>query len=251
VLQLGQLLAQAPRFEGVLLLVGVNDLTAWLGQPDAGGTQAAHEVATAGPERLARAFDVVPRALASGPFWRRTALFDLVRSTRSRTLGQPEAQDAAGSVYVTWRAHRGSARRWRTELPDSGAAQANFRANLEAIEGLCARHGVGLVLITQPALWCADLAPELEARLWMGGVGDFQRSSGCEYYTSGALAQGLALYNQELSAFGHERGLPVLDLAAALASDPRYFYDDVHFNEEGARAVADFLAPRLADLYPR
>jgi lysophospholipase L1-like esterase len=237
-LQLAHLLYQEPRFERVVLLTGVNDLCAWLGAGAAPG----------GAEDLERAFDVVPRALARGPWWRRTALFGLLDGLQERWAAPPRAQDEAARAYASWRGHRRGAARWLEELPDPSAALAGFRADLAAIAASCAAREVELVLVTQPALWRSDLAAELEALLWLGGVGDFQRTAGCDYYTAGALAQGLALFNAELASSGRALGVPVLDLAAFLDGDPRCFYDDVHFNEEGARRVAAFLAEGLAAL---
>jgi hypothetical protein len=160
----------------------------------------------------------------------------------------PLAQDPAGAVYTTWRAHRSGARRWIEELPDPTAALAAFRGELADLLASCARHGTALALVTQPALWRAGLAPELEARLWMGGVGDYQDGPGCDYYSAAALARGLELFNTALRAFAAEHDLALLDLAGALGGDPECFYDDVQFNEEGARRVAAGLTEDLAAL---
>src|SRR6185503_12392000 len=148
-------------------------------------------------------------------------------------------------VYATWRAHRRDAGRWLAELPDPAPALAEFRAVLLELLASATRHGAGLVLVTQPALWSTALDPELEGRLWLGGVGDFQHRAGCAYYTTAALARGLELFNAALVDFAREHELPLLDLARELAGDPRCFYDDVHFSEEGARRVARFLAQGL------
>jgi lysophospholipase L1-like esterase len=240
-LQARHLLAQEPRFERVLVLTGVNDLCAWL---------AADEERAPSAE-LGRAFDVVPRELADGSWWRRTALFELGRGLRARWHVAPLTQDPSGTIYATWREHRRRAHGWLDELPDPGAALAGFRAALRDLAASCARHGAELVLVTQPALWASGLAPEAEACLWMGGVGDYQASAGCDYYTSAALQRGLARFNAELEAFAREERVALLDLARALAGDARSFYDDVHFNEEGARRVASFLADGLAGLESR
>lgn len=239
-LQLRHLLAQEPRFQRVLLLAGVNDLCAWLA---AGGRAAAR------PAELSRAFDVLPRDPAPG--WKPMAVWELLRALRTRLEAAPLGQDRAGAVYGTWRAHRQGARRWLEELPDAAPALAEFRAALLELFASANRHGTGLVLVTQPALWSAELAPELEALLWLGGVGDFQRRPGCDYYTTAALARGLALFNAELENFARELGLPLLDLARELAGDPRCFYDDVHFSEVGARRAATFLAQGLGALEAR
>ncbi|MSR63277.1 MAG: hypothetical protein EXS08_12615 [Planctomycetes bacterium] len=236
-LQLERLLAQEPRFDCVLLLTGVNDLCAWL----ATGVPAA-------PAELARAFEVVPRARIEGPWWKRSACVSLLRGFLAAHDAHGLAQDPQGAIYATWRAHRRAAARIREELPDPGAALAVFHGALDKLALSATQHGTRLVLVTQPALWKADLAPELAELLWMGGAGDYQRQAGAEYYSPAVLAQGLACFNAELEAVARAHGLALLDLARALDGDPACFYDDVHFNEEGARRVATFLAEGLSAL---
>jgi lysophospholipase L1-like esterase len=237
-LQLRFLLGQFPRFDTVLLLTGVNDLSTWLAEPGRRSTPPGEP----SPAELARAFDVLPLARTPGPPYRRTALWRVLESAHEGWSAK-RVQDEAGLVYEEWRAERRSAARWLEELPEASGALADFGAHLAAIDELCRAAAVRLVLVTQPALWRAGLAPELEAWLWLGKGGD-------GYYTAAALARGLALYNEALRACARERSLPLLDLAAALDGDERCFYDDVHFNEEGARAVAAFLSRELAALGP-
>jgi hypothetical protein len=55
-------------------------------------------------------------------------------------------------------------------------------------------------------------------------------------------------FNAETLAICADRGLSCFDLAAVLPSDTTIFYDDVHFNEQGARAVAAALTPLLAEV---
>src|SRR6185503_15551235 len=128
--QLRHLLAQEPRFERVLLSTGVNDLCAWL----AAGTSA-----TAPAEDLARAFEVVPRTFAGGPWWRRSAVFELLRRADERRSMALLAQDPRGSVYTTWRAHRAGAHDWVDELPDPAPALARFRSELMDLLASCER----------------------------------------------------------------------------------------------------------------
>ena len=94
-------------------------------------------------------------------------------------------------------------------------------------------------------MWRADLPPELRDLLWMGGIGHYQDSPGLEYYSVEALAEGLAAYNDSLLGICERQGVQCIDLAARLPKDTTVFFDDVHFNESGARQVAAILARDL------
>jgi len=89
------------------------------------------------------------------------------------------------------------------------------------------------------------MSPEHEALLWSGGVGDYQETPSAPYYTSRALAEGMERYNATLRGTCAELGVDCLDLAALLPRDTSVFYDDVHFNEAGARLVAEHVAAAL------
>jgi len=189
--------------------------------------------------------------VSSGEAWyRRTATWRLASRWKDRLLGSERVQDVAGDVYRGWRAHRAAASALRSELPDLAGALDEQRRNLGTIADLCAEHESRFVLVTHPAVWAPDLPEETRALLWMGGVGDFQNERGCPYYTIEALAAGLEAYNEAMRAFAVERDLEHVDLAAALASDPALFYDDVHLNEEGARRAAGVLAEFLGERPP-
>jgi lysophospholipase L1-like esterase len=94
------------------------------------------------------------------------------------------------------------------------------------------------------------LPPELEALLWLGGIGDFQKETGKPYYSAAALEQGMTAYNDTLLRVCRARQVECLDLAAKLEKDASVFFDDVHFNENGARRVAAELSRYLLERNP-
>src|SRR5262249_13765721 len=136
------------------------------------------------------------------------------------------------------------------QLPDLSSALSEFTRNLARCADACARHGVRLVLVDQASLWRADLPDELRKLLWMGGVGEYQTHPGSEYYSFAALARRMQAYNRAMREFANVRQLEFLDLDGALPKDTRAFYDDVHLNEAGALAAAEFIAPRLLERPP-
>ena len=62
------------------------------------------------------------------------------------------------------------------------------------------------------------------------------------------------MYNDVTRAVAAELGVPLVDLAHKLPKSSRYFYDTIHFTNEGASLVAEVLAgelcPYLAAAFP-
>jgi lysophospholipase L1-like esterase len=234
-----KLLAQYPRIDAVLVLAGVNDLSQRLALDRAYAPPPPDKV-------LDEAFEQKPLRFMDGPFYKRTALWQGLKKIDRRLRTEGTAQDATGRVYVTWRRHRQDAKAVREELPDLGPALAEYEDNLRAIAETAARHEARVVFLTQPALWREDLPEDLQRLLWMGGVGQFQKEAGHEYYSAGALASAMAAYNRTLLEVCREiPGALCVDLAASLPRDTAAFYDDVHFNEAGSRRVARVVADHL------
>jgi hypothetical protein len=117
-----------------------------------------------------------------------------------------------------------------------------YRENLTEIVDVAQRHGVRLVFVTQPTIWRSNLPEGMRALLWLGGEGRFQVKSDRTYYTVEVLADVVEQYNGVLRELSEERGVECVDLAAEFPKDTTVFYDDCHFNENGARVVAKVLA---------
>ncbi|MGH9840741.1 MAG: SGNH/GDSL hydrolase family protein, partial [Blastocatellia bacterium] len=84
----------------------------------------------------------------------------------------------------------------------------------------------------------------------LGGIGDFQKERGKPYYSAAALEKGMNAYNDVMLQVCRERSVECLDLAPMLEKDTTAFYDDVHFNESGARKVAEAVSRYLLDRNP-
>lgn len=232
VLQLTHLLPQHPGIQAVVLLAGVNDVQQRLGS----GVLSRGPF---GPGDYAKAFMRFPDAFAArddAPLHERTRLYRLFAGhepppTPMRAL----VQDAEGMFYVGLREQRRRAA-LETELPDLTEALAQYRRDLDAMADVALQRSVRLVLMTQPVLWRADLPADLDALLWFGWSTVQNR-----YYAAPALAEAMDRYNRVLLHVCYERGLECIDLASMLPKDTSVFYDDCHFNESGARKVAEVV----------
>ena len=90
-------------------------------------------------------------------------------------------------------------------------------------------------------MYRTDLTPEQQALLWLGGVGEFQLTPGHPYYTVRAMAEGMRRYNDAMLQLCKAENVECIDLTG-MDKSTATFYDDVHFNEAGARAVARIVA---------
>jgi lysophospholipase L1-like esterase len=242
-----RLLELSPAIDTVLVLSGANDLLQRL-QLDRGYRPQGPADPDARRRLLDRAFAVWPGFTADDPFWKRSEIWRRARLVKNRYLDAAPAgliQDRTGSIYAQWRANRRAASGFRTVLPDLSPAIDDYVSNLRGIIDQAKARQVRVILMTQPAVWRAGLPPEEEALLWMGGTGAYQETAGREYYSPEALAEGLRGFNQAMLGTCAATQVECIDLEPRLAKDRRVFYDDMHFTEAGARAVADTIAEYL------
>ncbi|MFO0966412.1 MAG: SGNH/GDSL hydrolase family protein [Gemmataceae bacterium] len=153
-------------------------------------------------------------------------------------LGNGAFQDA----HADWTRQKRKERAAATitdDLPDLAPFVAEYRRQIQQLIELSRSRGKRLVLLTQPTLYAEPMPPELDA-LTLGG-----RLKDGRFLSNRGRCQAMALYNEALRAEAAAHGVLCVDLARLLPASTDMFYDDCHFNEGGARAVADQLAARL------
>lgn len=250
VLQTKYLLDDLPKMDMAVLLVGINDLVAALGQPETYKPASINLSPIDNEEAVRRAFWVVPSDVesawkAKAPFYARLQLYNLVKQLKGNAGKSTFAQDDSGKIVGIWRGYRQKAGHILENLPDLSGPLSVYRQNLLTIADLAAQKSVKLVFLTQPTLWKKDATAEEKALFWMGGVGQFQREPGHDYYSPGALADAMARFNQTLLDVCKERSLDCIDLAEMVPRDTSIFYDDCHFGTRGADLIANRIAEHL------
>ncbi len=244
ILQIEKLLNQHPEINHVVMLIGVNDLLMRLRQ-DKEFRLLKHEEPKYHQKLVNRAFALHPRTDLSFPWYKRNEIWKLARKTKEwfrYTFKDAEIQDAAGDVYIKWRMHRKNASEILEALPDMSSALEEYEHNIHKIIDIAQKYQTSITLMTQPSMWRPELEDSLLNLLWLGGIGNYQNESGKKYYSVNALANAMDAYNQTLLKTCDERNIPCLDLAHLVHKDTRSFFDDVHFNEQGAINVANNLA---------
>jgi len=111
-----------------------------------------------------------------------------------------------------------------------------YHQRIAQIVNECDQAGIQPILVTQPSLFGSykDSATNLEmADKWVR-----KNNENC-------LLNGkkLELYNDVLRSYSHR--LTVVDLAREMPKNSRYYYDFIHFTNEGARVVSEILFAHL------
>lgn len=245
ILHMKCLLQQYPNINAIIVLAGINDLSLRLAEdifydPLFIKNPGCEEKLSVG------AFSVLPVGCNfSLPYVKRSALWHLARKCKYRLFAPGQIQDIEGRYMIKWREHRKNAIAIRNVLPDITSALEEYSRNIETIIDIAESRSVRLIFMTQPVMWERDLPEKLKRLLWFGGIGTFRRGSEREYYSVEALDAGIRMYNDTLLKTCRLRQIECIDLSSILPKDTTVFYDDCHFNENGADAVAEIIARYL------
>jgi lysophospholipase L1-like esterase len=223
----------------IIVQAGINDLWRFLA-----GESLRIDYARFAPEQ-ARAAESTQLPLPRRPLWTRSRVIqlyhDLLRIRAHQDKTDPVSIEGdAGEEYGLRRERRAKAE-ITEELPALDRGRRRFAMNIEAIAMAAKERGLEVLFTTQPVLWAKGLEPDIAERAWFGWLDDKR------YLSLEALRQGMDAYNATLRDTCAKIGVPCVDLSA-LHGDPDYFYDDCHFTEAGAEAVAERVAPGLIRL---
>ena len=128
-----------------------------------------------------------------------------------------------------------------------------YKERVEAIVRTSREHGIEPVLMTQPALYGGAIDPLTLVNLDAIVISDERRIKAGK--VRGALAwRILELYNDAVRDVGRTENVLVIDTAAQLPKSSQFFYDFIHFTNDGAsevaRIVAQDLCPFLGERFP-
>ena len=108
-----------------------------------------------------------------------------------------------------------------------------YESNIEEIIRISRNKDVKLLLLTHPSLWKKNMSSIENKNLWM--TVDLRGNS----YSTKVMAYLMGIYNQKLLEIcSRSQDVYCLDLASRVPRNMDHFYDDVHFNEGGAKKVA-------------
>jgi hypothetical protein len=120
------------------------------------------------------------------------------------------------------------------------AVDPDYADYLGRISALCHAQNLPCIFVTQPTAYSPKATPEMRATFWM--TPPFKSFT----LPLDEMTRIVGLYNRYLIDFAHRHNDPVCDLASELAPTFDNFYDDEHYDTNGARHVANDLLPCVA-----
>jgi len=178
------------------------------------------------------------------PFVKKLELYQLVRKVvkgnELKNLNQ--VQDEEGLSYVKWRRNRKNAIKLLDTVPSLENELLEYRKHIHTIIELCIERNIEPLFLLQPTMYSDSISSELKNLLWLGGLGDFQGDDECDYYSVRVLNILMKKYNDIVRTVCQENNVQCIDLTKHLPSNTNVFYDDCHFNENGAEMVAEIVA---------
>jgi hypothetical protein len=133
-------------------------------------------------------------------------------------------------------------------VPDMTTAVSEYRNRVLTLTRRCRELGMRCLFLTQPSMWRSDLTPAEESLFWLGYAGPWAKVRG--YVRPGDLARTMDTYNVTLLDVCRQTGAECYDLAPKIPKNTTAFYDEMHFNEAGARLVAQTLKEYLLSKPP-
>jgi lysophospholipase L1-like esterase len=225
----------------LIFLIGVNDLQAtWSFQ----GAATQDPLQLDGEEFLRRAgIDGVKRF----PLYKKLRLYKLARSAKAQAFEVAQHEDTRGPSWYDQRRMQRAAGP-QLPAPDLRIGLREYATRIQEIAQECKLRGLRCLFLTQPSMWRENLTPAEQKLLWFGWVGPLHTPKG--FVSIREAAAGMDAFNGVVKETCAQWSLECLDLAALVPKDTSAFFDDVHFNDSGARIVAQALVHYLLSTAP-
>lgn len=152
-----------------------------------------------------------------------------IRRASTAEPGKRTVEEFDGSFYSK---QNDSLTRPQRAFPREIRVSPDYVTAAQQLVAACGKLKLRCIFLTQPTAYDPGIEPALKRRLWMTPPGVNFTLSLAE------MAQFAQAYNKSLLQTVSSQGGEACDIAPALAPTTRYFYDDCHYNENGARAMA-------------
>jgi len=112
-----------------------------------------------------------------------------------------------------------------------------YRNRLEKLALTCINNGITAVFITQPTL--VGIGSDPITGIDLETIEINKNMNGKTYWET------LELYNDVMREISNNKNLLLIDLARELPKNSKYYYDGIHFTNEGSKMVGKIVAKKL------
>lgn len=142
-------------------------------------------------------------------------------------------QDSVGNTIAESRLDRKKSNSIINATPDLGIVLEDYERNINRLIEISRASSASVLFATQPYLWKENMSEEEDSSLWMPT--DFNGN----FYTTEVMINSMKEFNFRLAEVcAKNKEILCLDLEKNIPKSLDYFYDDMHFNEKGAKLVA-------------
>lgn len=113
-----------------------------------------------------------------------------------------------------------------------------YENNLRVIAGICRSLDIDLIFVTQASTWNSKIDDNAQKWHWMNFILN-------KRYPQEVMDSKLEEFNDVMKMVANSEDVAVFDLAANIPKSLEYFYDDCHFNNNGAKYFADSLCSTI------
>lgn len=114
-----------------------------------------------------------------------------------------------------------------------------YRRRLEALIDFCKKNNIKPILMTQPLVYGDQVDPTTGVNLGKFKVGE---------QNSLQIWLVLEMYNDITRVLARKERIPLVDLAQKMPKDTLYYYDYMHYTDQGAAKVASIVSEELASV---
>ena len=231
-IQLTEINKYAPKFDMIVVLLGLNDFLFDL--------HIHHSLETAEGWWRKQAF--MSDINDEGQFATIALVKRLYEGLLNFKSQQPTSDFGNYQQYLRDSYKRVKREQWVHSMPDLTEHLATYRETISNLKLSADNLGIPIVFVSQPYAWSEHMSLALQRQIYAGFIGPNIESPATEWFTPTALADGLKAYNDTLLDQCKTDDLFCIDAERDLPKEAPYYYDEFHFSTLGAKRVGGIVA---------
>ena len=241
------LLPVLPTMDWVIIHAGTNDVGRWLYAKSYNEIPLMDKNQNAIEDVIGQSFRVSGYTPSDYPMYKRLEIWKLLSVAKNYFLVTYSAEYQDASIVMDrdleWLENERAKRKERkkkfiirSKLNTLPVALSVYAENLKQIISLVRQNGAEPVFVPQVMPGFKNMTEEDKERFWMGAM-----DGGDNYIDESQFVEMLQYHNEKMKEVSETMGVHYIDLPELLGNDPSLFYDNLHYNEHGARMVGQAI----------